>query len=105
MLLSLFFLARLLTEMQLGRILEFRHNESMRTQTQALTQLSKDQNASAEQTAQVQVAMSNDSRLLKALTVLATLYLPASLVAVSGGHYVQGYQMLTPRRQSSAPTL
>jgi hypothetical protein len=79
-----------LTALKLGKILELRHNESMRTQTQSLTQLSMGQTTATEQVARLQAAMTNDSRLLKGLTVLATLYLPASLVAVGFFENLQG---------------
>lgn len=68
--------------MQLSKILEFRHDETMRTQTQMLTELSKGQKKSSELIADMQSQTAKDSGLLKALTALATLYLPASLVAV-----------------------
>ena len=67
---------------QLEKILEFRHGESLQTQNQALARLSSDHKVAVEQIAHLQTQSTNDSRLLKSLTALATLYLPASLVAV-----------------------
>ena len=67
---------------QLEKILEFRHDEALQTQNQALARLSSEQKVAVEQIAQLQTQTTNDSRLLKSLTALATLYLPASLVAV-----------------------
>lgn len=74
----------------LGKILEFRHDETMRTQTQILTELSEGQKRSAEHIAELQSQTAEDSGLLKALTALASLYLPASLVAtLLGSNLVQ----------------
>lgn len=54
----------------------------MRTWSQALAQVSSDQKTATEHMAKIQTQAASDSRLLKSLTILATLYLPASLVAV-----------------------
>ena len=56
----------------------------MRIQTSALAQLSSDQKVATEHVEQLQIQTARDSRLLKSLTALATLYLPASLIAVCG---------------------
>jgi hypothetical protein len=63
-----------LTALKLGKILELRHNESMRTQTQALTQLSKGQTTATDL---------RDSQCWQ-------MYLPASLVAVGFLDNLQG---------------
>ena len=73
---------------QLEKILDFRQGEASQTQNQALARLSSDQKVAVEQIAQLQIQATKDSRLLKSLTALATLYLPASLVAVRVSVYV-----------------
>lgn len=54
----------------------------MRIQTHLLTQLSGEQASSNDQIAQVLKQSAKDSRLLKALTIMTTLYLPTSIVLV-----------------------
>ena len=78
------YILSLMVYIQLSKILEFRHDESMRIQTSALAQLSSDQKVATEHVEQLQIQTARDSRLLKSLTALATLYLPASLIAVCG---------------------
>ena len=64
-------------------MLEFRNDESMQEHNVSLRQLSADQKAESEHMARLTSQTVRDSKLLKSLTALATLYLPASLLAVS----------------------
>jgi hypothetical protein len=68
---------------QLEKILDSRHDESMRAQAKLLAQLSLDQKGTNDQVAQLQMQTAADSKMLNSLTVLATLYLPINLVLVS----------------------
>lgn len=54
----------------------------MRLHTQALAHMSGEQKLATEHIEQLQATTASDSKLLKVLTALATLYLPASLTAV-----------------------
>ncbi|KAI2784254.1 hypothetical protein F4815DRAFT_206276 [Daldinia loculata] len=86
----------------LGKILDFRHDETMRIQTQLLTQLSREQASSNDQIAQVLKQSAKDSRLLKALTIMTTLYLPTSIVlAFFGSNLVQTRETDTPGKALS----
>ncbi|KAI1323354.1 hypothetical protein F5Y16DRAFT_403550 [Xylariaceae sp. FL0255] len=74
----------------LEKILESRHDETMRKQTQLLTDLARDQARTNDKVAELQDEMAKESRLLKSLTIMATLYLPASLVlSFFGSNLVQ----------------
>jgi hypothetical protein len=64
---------QLTRKLQLSKILGTRHDETMRKQTQLLTQLSADQKKANEQVANLQMQTVTDSKLLKSLTGLATL--------------------------------
>lgn len=55
----------------------------MRKQTQLLANLAHDQARANGQVASLQNQVAKESRLLKYLSIMATLYLPASLVLVS----------------------
>lgn len=63
-------------------MLEFRNDETMQEHSLALRQLAADQKAESEHMARLSLQTVRDSKLLKSLTGLATLYLPASLLAV-----------------------
>ncbi|KAI1662219.1 hypothetical protein F4813DRAFT_102754 [Daldinia decipiens] len=74
----------------------------MRIQTQLLTQLSREQASSNDQIAQVLRQSANDSRLLKALTIMTTLYLPTSIVlAFFGSNFIQTREIDTPGKALS----
>lgn len=62
--------------MQLETVLGTRHDETIRTQNEL-------QKTSIADLARLQAQASTDSKLLKSLTVLATIYLPVNLTVVS----------------------
>lgn len=77
----------------LEKILEFRHDETMRKQTQLLANLAHDQARANGQVASLQNQVAKESRLLKYLSIMATLYLPASLVlSFFGSNLVQAQE-------------
>lgn len=63
-------------------MLEYRNDKTMQEHNVALRQLAADQKAESEHTARLALQTVRDSKMLKSLTGLATLYLPASLLAV-----------------------
>lgn len=68
--------------LQHEKILEYRNDETMQTHSQALRDLASAQKTEAENMTRLTRQTAQDSKMLKALTVMATLYLPASLLAV-----------------------
>ncbi|KAF2658083.1 hypothetical protein K491DRAFT_294685 [Lophiostoma macrostomum CBS 122681] len=63
------------------KILDFRNNEAMQNHERALQQIATDSRSEGENMVRLARQAARDSKLLKALTMLATLYLPASLLA------------------------
>ncbi|KAI4175203.1 MAG: hypothetical protein LQ346_008105, partial [Caloplaca aetnensis] len=63
------------------KILEYRNDETMQTHSQALRDLAAAQKTEAENMTRLTRQTAQDSKMLKALTVMATLYLPATLLA------------------------
>ncbi|KAL8896737.1 MAG: hypothetical protein Q9207_007562, partial [Kuettlingeria erythrocarpa] len=62
------------------KILEYRNDETMQTHSQALRDLAAAQKTEAENMTRLTRQTAQDSKMLKALTVIATLYLPATLL-------------------------
>lgn len=63
-------------------MLEYRNDKTMQERSLASRQLAADQKVASEHTAKLALQTVRDSKMLKSLTGLATLYLPASLLAV-----------------------
>lgn len=68
---------------KLGKILDFRNNEAMQNHETALRQIASESHTESENMVHLAKQTARDSKLLKALTILATMYLPSSLLAVS----------------------
>ncbi|CZR67836.1 uncharacterized protein PAC_17735 [Phialocephala subalpina] len=65
----------------LGRILDFRNHEAMYEQEQALRHIALASKIENENMAKLTRQAAQDSKFIKALTMLATMYLPATLIA------------------------
>ena len=63
-------------------MLEYRNDKTMQEHSLALRRLAADQKVESEHMAKLALQTVRDSKMLKSLTGLATLYLPASLLAV-----------------------
>lgn len=80
----------LISESQLFHILEYRNDESIHKTSQALTgnvavlgRIANDTKRENERMARISEQSSKDSRAMRVLTFVATLYLPATFMAVS----------------------
>jgi hypothetical protein len=72
---------------QLSKILEFRNDEVTLRTSQAMRDNLEVLSRIALQSARIAEQAQKDSKILKALSVIATIYLPASLVAVRHGSH------------------
>ncbi|KAM0802246.1 hypothetical protein BDR22DRAFT_887911 [Usnea florida] len=64
------------------RILEYRNDETMRAHSQALRDIASAQRSEGETMTSLTRQTAQDSKMLKALTIVASLYLPPTLLAV-----------------------
>lgn len=67
---------------QQEKILEYRNDETMRDHSQALRDISSGQKSESEIMTRLTRQTAQDSKMLKTLTVIASLYLPPTLLAV-----------------------
>jgi hypothetical protein len=90
---------------KLKDILDYRHDEAIRVNSQSLRDIASDSNRESQIIATITKEGAADSKSLKALTILATLYLPASLFAVCNFICVTSEDITDKIRQYGARTL
>ncbi|KAL8916948.1 MAG: hypothetical protein Q9208_008269 [Pyrenodesmia sp. 3 TL-2023] len=87
------------------KILEYRNDETMQTHSQALRDFASAQKTEAENMTRLTRQTAQDSKMLKALTVMATLYLPATLLATIFSSTLVQLESLPSTTAATTPSL